>query len=107
MIKLVNEKAEKKFSFEDSVLIYTEILPRDLEKAYQKWQTVDRETKEGVFDIFNLRDEILNSHVVGWENVVDTDGTPVPFSSEFIAALPSEVRTELYSLITTGKPIDR
>ena len=101
MIILVDSNIEKKYLIDDSIFIYKEALPRDVEKLYQEHQDIQK----GVFniDICSVRDFVLAKYVVGWENVADGNGNQIPFDSELLSALPSEVRNKLYTAITSGR----
>ena len=100
-ITLVDGTIIKRYEVDGSTFLYKEILPRDLEKLYQKFQTIKK--NEFIFDIFTLKEAVLDTYITGWENVNTTDGVSIPYKSEYLAGLPSEIRNNLYTLITSGK----
>lgn len=100
MISLVNSDLIKKYEYCGSTFLYKEALPRDVERLYQKYQGTAK--TEYQLDFCGVREEVLTTYVVGWENVIDSAGTQIQFDSQLVSALPTEVRNHLHLLITTG-----
>jgi len=56
-------------------------------------------TVRGEVDGGKVGFDILETHLLGWENVLDWDDKPVPFSVENIRLIPDEVLGEIITAI--------
>jgi hypothetical protein len=62
-----------------------------------------KHTKRGEMDASAAGFEMLDTHLLGWENVQDWDGNEVEFSVENIRAIPDEVLADLITMISSSE----
>jgi hypothetical protein len=100
MIKIVNAEKVKRYETDGSTFIYKEALQRDAQELH-----IQAQGKEGLMDsakFIIVQDTILEKYMIGWEGIVDDDGTPIEYTKELLRALPLDVRSDLYLLIVRG-----
>jgi len=52
-------------------------------------------------DMYKWRVEVLEYALVGWDNVLDEEGKPIPFDKKLILGLPAEVVDKLEAEINS------
>ena len=100
-ISLTGEHIKKTFEFNGTKFFYEEGLGRDVQTIRAPFN----KTRNGKskFNVAGFTDAILEKYLVGWEDLQDTNGSPIPFTQEtktqVIKALPPTLRDALFSAI--------
>jgi len=88
-IRLISKTERLVYEIEGSKFFYKRVFP-----AY--WNDLKRKhTKRGMVDMGAAGFDLLETHVIGWENVVDEKNKEVPFAKELILQLPDPILADL------------
>lgn len=95
-VRLISEKERLKVKIESATFIYRRALSSTIGELRRKY------TDRGEFDSIGFADEILERHLLGWENVFDENDEQVPFDPELIKFLPDKIKAELLNAIDSA-----
>lgn len=97
-IKLINQNERLTYEIDGSVFIYRRVLPNDWNEMKKK------HTKRGYIDFMSAGFELLETHIIDWKNVTDTNGKEIKFNPDLVRMLPDPVCAELVEAINGTYP---
>jgi hypothetical protein len=104
-IQIVDKNERLSFTTMGVKFFYRRVLSHE-QAAIEK-----RHTKRGVSDDRAVLDEVLRTHILGWEAdpdaVTDSDGNELPFSPALLASLPEEAKGDIVGKLYEASPQDR
>ena len=95
-VKILNKDERLVHGIGETNFFYKRISP-DRAAAIRR-----KHTRRGDMNASAAGFEILESHLLGWENVQDWDDNDIPFTPENIRLIPDEVLAELITAISSS-----
>jgi hypothetical protein len=98
-IRIVRDTERFTATLDGGGILYWRRLPSHVRQECQH-----RHTVRGVLDQTAAFDAMLTYAVVGWDQVIDADGTPLAFAPELVRLLPEDVKLHLVQLFGLADP---
>ena len=96
-VKIVQKDEKLVYNVGDTVFYYKRITSERAGAIRRK------HTKRGETDFNRAGIEMLQSYLLGWENVQDWDDNQIDFTPENIALIPDEVLADLITLMCSSE----
>lgn len=99
-VRLISETERNVFEYDDSKFYYRRI------SATQAGVIQKKHTKRGITDHHAAGLELVQWCLLDWENVLDENGEPIPFTKELVRAMPDDLVSELTLALRDSSPVD-
>lgn len=94
-ITLINKSEKNVIEIGESKFFYRRAFPLD-------WSVIRKKnTQNGVVDFHAAGIELVRTHLLGWENIQDIDGSQVDFDLNLVESLPDAVLADLLNAINS------
>lgn len=98
----ISEEEELVYDYDhDTSFVYRRIKQSEISNINK------RNTSRGIPDAEKAGLQMLKTALKGWTGYIDAEGKDVPFNSEEIAALPTEVQVDLIRLISSASGTEK
>lgn len=96
-VKILSKDKVMDYEIDGTVFQYKQMPGKEL--AHYERNAAQIIANKTVFNIEGVNLQILEWGLVGWKNLLDSDGKDVAFSKDLIQYLPGDVRSKLAGLI--------
>jgi len=97
-IRIIKESERLSYEYEGSTFYYRRLSAKKSNEFQKNF------TKRGITEFAEMGLAIMQYCIIGWDDVLDADGSQVAYSSSLIEELPDDVITEITGLIREGNP---